>query len=575
MLIDRGAAINPREGATWHATPIGFAAYADHMRDGAGSSAQHTRDVWTLALRGLPGAPARDPERRARSGREGDGQRWNDRPLWWLPDDEGHGPSEIADLLLSQGAEPVRHGQKRAGRRAADWALAPRRGAGVARRLGGGTAESAAPPPGGDLARYESLARDLLFAFETGRADSMARLMAFFGGEVTWEDLRTIVRKRLEQLGDARPEGYFALPHARKLIADQAGFGDWAALEAALSGAPGASPARTIVMPPPEPAGVPVEMRTPLPMRLRDGTVVPTTTVWQMLTAARTGDLAAVETLVGEYPSLVLCDYNYMPPLHLAVREGHVEVVRFLAERGAVNPNHKTYPYNETIRLVAEDRGLTAIVEILDEYGRRADPARSDDENGDIDYGKDAGTASIPAARQRQRPGRGRGAAWRSGPSWPSIRSPSGAKGVLMMPAHDNHWPMIELLMRYGARVPEMTKWCREYYFKHYDTAAFLIDRGMNPNHMNCDRTTLLHGMAQLGDVRRATLLLDHGAVIDAVDDEFRSTPLGLAARWGHLKMVRFLLDRGADRDAAGAEWATPRAWARKKGHTKIEALFG
>ena len=73
-----------------------------------------------------------------------------------------------------------------------------------------------------------------------------------------------------------------------------------------------------------------------------------------------------------------------------------------------------------------------------------------------------------------------------------------------MMPAHDNHWPMIELLMRYGARVPDMTKWCREYYFKHYDTAAFLMERGMSPNHMNCDRTTLLHGMAQLGDMRKA-----------------------------------------------------------------------
>ena len=145
------------------------------------------------------------------------------------------------------------------------------------------------------------------------------------------------------------------------------------------------------------------------------------------------------------------------------------------------------------------------------------------------------------------------------------------SEGVLMMPAHDNHWPMIELLMRYGARVPDMTKWCREYYFKHYETAAFLMERGMNPNHMNCDRTTLLHGMAQLGDVRKATLLLDHGAGIDAVDEEFRSTPLGLAARWGHLEMVRLLLDRGADPALAGADWATPRAWARRKGHKAIE----
>ena len=128
--------------------------------------------------------------------------------------------------------------------------------------------------------------------------------------------------------------------------------------------------------------------------------------------------------------------------------------------------------------------------------------------------------------------------------------------------------------MRYGARVPDMTKWCREYYFRHYDTAAFLMDRGMSPNHMNCDRTTLLHGMAQLGDVRKAALVLDRGANIDAVDEEFRATPLGLAARWGHLEMVRFLLARGADPEAAGAEWASPHAWARKKGHQKIAALF-
>jgi ankyrin repeat protein len=94
----------------------------------------------------------------------------------------------------------------------------------------------------------------------------------------------------------------------------------------------------------------------------------------------------------------------------------------------------------------------------------------------------------------------------------------------------------------------------------------------MNPNHMNCHHTTLLHDMAQLGDARRATLLLDQGARIDAIDHEFQSTPLGIAARWGHRHIVRLLLDRGADRHAAGAEWATPLAWALKKGHDNVAA---
>ena len=146
------------------------------------------------------------------------------------------------------------------------------------------------------------------------------------------------------------------------------------------------------------------------------------------------------------------------------------------------------------------------------------------------------------------------------------------SEGVMAGPANNGHREMLELLLRYGATVPDVTKWGREYYFKHYEIAAFLIDRGMSPHHMNIHRTTLLHGMAQLGDVRKATLLLDHGAEINAVDDEFRSTPLGLAARWGQRKMVAFLLERGADQARSGADWATPIEWARKKAHKKIVA---
>ena len=44
-------------------------------------------------------------------------------------------------------------------------------------------------------------------------------------------------------------------------------------------------------------------------------------------------------------------------------------------------------------------------------------------------------------------------------------------------------------------------------------------------------RTTLLHDVAWEEDVRKARLLLEHGADINAVDDEFRSTPLALINR--------------------------------------------
>jgi len=56
------------------------------------------------------------------------------------------------------------------------------------------------------------------------------------------------------------------------------------------------------------------------------------------------------------------------------------------------------------------------------------------------------------------------------------------------------------------------------------------------------------------------------------VDEEWRSTPLGLAARFGKGAMVDLLLGRGADPNRAGADWATPLEWARKKGHAEIAA---
>jgi ankyrin repeat protein len=93
----------------------------------------------------------------------------------------------------------------------------------------------------------------------------------------------------------------------------------------------------------------------------------------------------------------------------------------------------------------------------------------------------------------------------------------------------------------------------------------------MNPNHMNWRRFTLLHDMAFTGDIHKARLLLDHGADINAIDDEYQSTPLAYAAHWGKQEMVRLLLERGADPNKSGAPWATPLAWARKKGHAEIE----
>jgi ankyrin repeat protein len=310
-----------------------------------------------------------------------------------------------------------------------------------------------------------------------------------------------------------------------------------------------------------------------LPMELQGGEYATTTDVWHVLAASRAGDLERITSLVAAAPGLVRCEHNYMPPLHLAVREGHVDLVRFLLTQGAFDPEYVTYPYREKLLTIADDRGYTDISRLLREYAGQPAATRAGgkavDGVGTIQFPADDNasrleklvTANALSAVEKLLERR---------PQLVHYELACWAEGILSVPANRAHQPMLELLLRFGARVPDFAKWGRAYYFKHHNIAAFLLERGMNPDHMNWHRTTLLHDMAWEGDVRKAGLLLEHGADINAVDDEFRSTPLGVAARWGRREVARLLLDRGADPNRSGAPWATPLALALKKGHSDL-----
>jgi ankyrin repeat protein len=91
---------------------------------------------------------------------------------------------------------------------------------------------------------------------------------------------------------------------------------------------------------------------------------------------------------------------------------------------------------------------------------------------------------------------------------------------------------------------------------------------------MNWHRFTLLHHMAADGELGKARALIEHGADIDAIDDEYRSTPLGVAARRGQEGAAKLLIESGADTEHAGAPWATPLAWAERAGHARIAQMI-
>ena len=317
----------------------------------------------------------------------------------------------------------------------------------------------------------------------------------------------------------------------------------------------------------------PIEMRSTLPMEVANGVASTTSKVWDILTASRNGDLEGVKEMVNDCPELIYAQYNYTPPIYFAVREGYPQLVEYILSQGALDPDYKTYPFLDTLLTIAEDRDYSDIVLQLQQYLNDPGKCKFRGDNGKIDYGRDKLHQEFENAITDEDLDKTE-QLLKSNSELVLDETLFWSEGVLMRSANDNNRALVELLISYGAKVPAISKWGRFYYFKHYEIAALLMKSGMNPNHMTWHRVTLLHDMAQEGDIQKAALLLRYGAEINPIDDVYQSTPLGLAARWGNVEMVEFLLKQGADPNKSGASWATPLSWAKKKGHNDVENIL-
>ena len=319
---------------------------------------------------------------------------------------------------------------------------------------------------------------------------------------------------------------------------------------------------------------LPDELKLDLPMTIAGGVVTTTMKVWEILVASRDGRLDTVRQMVKECPEMAYAQYNYTPPIHFAVREGHAALVEYLLfECGAHDPDYKTYPFRDSLDRVADDRGSGEIVEMLRRY--RDDPSlqKFKGDNGKIHFERTGPQHEFEKAVDKndietvER-------ILEDHPEWAQDNTYFWGEGILCMPAKGNHREMMLLLMGRGATVSKVLKWAPAYYFERYDSAEFLMEHGMDANTSDWHHVTLLHNMAQKDWGDRAKLLIDHGADINAIDEEYQSTPLGIAARWGRAEIVKLLLDAGADPARSGAAWSTPIEWAGKNGHAEIVKML-
>lgn len=317
----------------------------------------------------------------------------------------------------------------------------------------------------------------------------------------------------------------------------------------------------------------PIELKIDLPIELSNGVISSTHKVWDTLVASYEGNIQKCKSLVRKCPELAYAQYNYTPPIHFAVREGHVDLLKYLLDLGAHDPAYRIYPFLDTLQTISNDRQFNEITELLQAYQNDPSRCKFKGDNGAIQYQRTEAQTTLQKALNNGNIDEAK-QILNVHPEFAKDHFFFWSEGIMSIPAQHRNYKLLDMLMSFGATVPPILKWAQEYYFKYYDAAAFMMEHGMNPNVMSWHHVTLLHDMAQKGDLQKAELLIRHGAEINPIEEEYQSTPLGMAVRWGHEDMVKYLLREGADPNKSGAAWSTPLAWSRKKNYPAITEIL-
>ncbi|XP_074866152.1 ankyrin repeat and KH domain-containing protein 1 isoform X9 [Carettochelys insculpta] len=106
------------------------------------------------------------------------------------------------------------------------------------------------------------------------------------------------------------------------------------------------------------------------------------------------------------------------------------------------------------------------------------------------------------------------------------------------------------------------------------DIVKVLLKAGANIEDHNENGHTPLMEAASAGHVEVARVLLEYGAGINTHSNEFKESALTLACYKGHLDMVRFLLEAGADQEHKTDEMHTALMEACMDGHVEVARLL-
>lgn len=286
---------------------------------------------------------------------------------------------------------------------------------------------------------------------------------------------------------------------------------------------------------------------------------------------SQAGNTALIYACCGGYEDVVkvLLDHeaeieshneNGHTPLMEAASGGHVNVAKLLLERGACINSHSN-EFKESALTLACYKGHVDMVKFLLDAG--ADQEHKTDEmhtalmEASMDGHVEVARLLLDHGAEVNMPA-------------DSFESP------LTLAACGGHVDLASLLIERDAFLEEVndegyTPLMEAAREGHIDMVALLLDKGADL-HAQTDETqeTALSLTCCGGFQDVAAYLLDRGANIE----QGSSTPLMEAAQEGHVDLVKFVLEKGADVNATTGTGDTPLSFACENGHTDVADIL-
>jgi ankyrin repeat protein len=248
--------------------------------------------------------------------------------------------------------------------------------------------------------------------------------------------------------------------------------------------------------------------------------------------------------------------------IHYAASHGHVDVLKFLLERGTATSFGTRIEGDRPLHLAAR-AGHEEAVSVLCKSGANVNIGAWKDGCYPIHYAARSGHVKVISVLHK------------NGAKVDALDDQN--KTALFHAVHKGQTRAVSLLCDYGASVNRRGRnvLVEAAYLGHVDIVSVLCKRNANVQIDTHTRDAPLIEAVRKGHREVVRILLEHGADIEVKTKTRDWTPLHLAANRGHKKIVNLLLEKGANRKMLTKDGKTAWALAQKNGHREVCGILG